>query len=91
MVYEGIKSFGTVIICPFLSLSRSEICKRIGIEILTQRRISGLLSELDLLGLITGNVISKGRYGRTKRIHGLISFQTVKEIFIEDPVLFSLL
>ena len=66
-------------------------CKKIGIEILTQRRISGLLSELDLLGLITGCVISQGRYGRSKRIHALISFQTVKEVFVEDPVLSPLL
>jgi len=68
-----------------------DTCKKIGIEILTHRRISGLLSELDLLGLITGSVISQGRYGRSKRIHALISFQTVKEVFVEDPVISPLL
>ena len=68
-----------------------DTCKKIGIEILTHRRISGLLSELDLLGLITGSVISQGRYGRSKRIRALISFQTVKEVFVEDTVISPLL
>lgn len=62
-------------------------CKKIGIESLTQRRTSSLLSELDLLGLVTANVISHGRYGRTKKIHPSISLQVVREVFMEDPVL----
>jgi archaeal cell division control protein 6 len=35
---------------------------------LTQRRISDIISELDMLGIINGKVISKGRYGRTRKI-----------------------
>ncbi len=35
---------------------------------LTQRRISDLISELDMLGVINANVVSKGRYGRTRQI-----------------------
>lgn len=35
---------------------------------LTMRRVGDLLQELDLLGLIRANVISKGRYGRTRVI-----------------------
>jgi cell division control protein 6 len=46
-----------------------EICKNIGLNILTQRRISDLISELDMLGLINAKVISKGRYGRTREIY----------------------
>jgi cell division control protein 6 len=68
-----------------------QICKRIGIEVLTQRRTSSLLSELDLLGLVTASVISHGRYGRTKKINASISFQVVREVFMEDPILSSLL
>jgi len=67
------------------------ICKKTGIEILTQRRISGLLSELDLLGLISTNVISTGRYGRTKKIKSLISIELVKEVFTKDTVLCSII
>jgi cell division control protein 6 len=45
-----------------------DICKRINMEILTQRRVGDILSEFDMLGLINAKVISKGRYGRTKEI-----------------------
>jgi cell division control protein 6 len=41
---------------------------RLGLPPLTQRRISDIISELDMLGIITTKVISKGRYGRTKEI-----------------------
>ncbi|MCD6371664.1 MAG: ORC1-type DNA replication protein [Candidatus Aenigmarchaeota archaeon] len=44
------------------------ICVRIGMKYLTQRRVSDLISELDMLGIITAKVISKGRYGRTREI-----------------------
>jgi len=30
--------------------------------------VSGLISELDMLGVINAKVISKGRYGRTRQI-----------------------
>ena len=44
------------------------LCKKIGLDTLTQRRISDLISELDMLGIINSIVISKGRYGRTREI-----------------------
>ncbi|MFB6214014.1 MAG: ORC1-type DNA replication protein [Candidatus Nanohaloarchaea archaeon] len=45
-----------------------EICGEIDVSELTQRRVSGLISELDMLGVINGKVISKGRHGRTRQI-----------------------
>jgi cell division control protein 6 len=45
-----------------------EFCSEIDVSPLTQRRVSGLISELDMLGVINANVISKGRYGRTRQI-----------------------
>ena len=33
---------------------------------MTQRRVSDIIAELDMLGIINANVISKGRYGRTR-------------------------
>jgi cell division control protein 6 len=69
----------------------SNICRKNGIELLTQRRVTMLLSELDLLGLIATNLVSKGRYGRTKKISPLIQLQFVKEVFSEDPVMGSIL
>ena len=37
-------------------------------NVLTQRRISDILAELDMLGIINAKIISKGRYGRTREI-----------------------
>lgn len=45
-----------------------EICRRVGLRPLTQRRISDIITELDMLGLISATVISKGRYGKTRKI-----------------------
>jgi len=44
------------------------LCFRLKIEVLTQRRISDIIGELDMLGLINVKVVSKGRYGRTREI-----------------------
>ena len=44
------------------------ICKRINMEVLTQRRVGDIIAEFDMLGLINAQVVSKGRYGRTKEI-----------------------
>ncbi len=43
-------------------------CAKASLRPLTQRRVSDILSEFDMLGIITARVISKGRYGRTREI-----------------------
>jgi cell division control protein 6 len=43
-------------------------CKKLGLTPLTQRRVSDLISELDMLGIINARVVSLGRYGRTRQI-----------------------
>ena len=43
-------------------------CSQIGLRPLTQRRISDIIAEFDMLGIISAKVISKGRYGRTREI-----------------------
>ena len=50
-----------------------EICGVAGFGPLTQRRVSDLIGELDMLGLINAKVISKGRGGRTRQIYLTIS------------------
>ncbi|MEM4641167.1 MAG: orc1/cdc6 family replication initiation protein [Candidatus Pacearchaeota archaeon] len=45
-----------------------ELCKKTKTEILTQRRISDIIAEFDMQGLINARVMSKGRYGRTREI-----------------------
>ena len=44
------------------------ICNQTKVDVLTQRRISDILAEIDMLGLINARVISKGRHGRTREI-----------------------
>ncbi|MEK6858128.1 MAG: ORC1-type DNA replication protein [Nanoarchaeota archaeon] len=46
-----------------------KICEQNQLRPLTQRRISDILAEFDLLGLIHAKIISKGRYGRTREIN----------------------
>jgi len=46
----------------------NELCKKTKLNVLTQRRVSDILAELDMLGVINAKIISKGRYGRTREI-----------------------
>ena len=46
----------------------AEICQVNNIKPLTQRRVSDLIGELDMLGIISTKVVSNGRYGRTRDI-----------------------
>ena len=63
---------------------------RIGIQPLTQRRISDLISEMDMLGLINAKVKSFGRYGRTKIVELALPVIEVKKILLEDEFLMDL-
>ncbi|MBM3232883.1 AAA family ATPase [Candidatus Pacearchaeota archaeon] len=45
-----------------------DLCQKTRNEVLTQRRVSDILAEFDMLGLINTRVISKGRQGRTREI-----------------------
>lgn len=45
-----------------------KICLKSSLRPLTQRRVSDIIAELDMLGIINVRVISKGRYGRTREI-----------------------
>ena len=62
-----------------------DLCKKTRTDILTQRRIADLISELDMLGIITARVISKGRYGRTRDIKAS-SLEDIMKILKEDDV-----
>jgi len=57
-----------------------ELCTKVGLKPLTQRRISDIIAELDMLGIINAKVISKGRYGRTKEIRLVIPQSTIPKI-----------
>src|SRR3989338_4248992 len=45
-----------------------ELCLKNKVEVLTQRRVSDIIQEFDMLGIINVKVISKGRGGRMREI-----------------------
>jgi cell division control protein 6 len=49
------------------------VCKETDLRPLTQRRVSDIIAELDMLGIITARVVSKGRYGRTRELSVTVS------------------
>jgi cell division control protein 6 len=55
-----------------------ELCSILQISVLTQRRITDLISELDMLGIIHAPVKSFGKAGRTKEIELSISKEVCK-------------
>jgi cell division control protein 6 len=63
------------------------LCNQTKTDKLTQRRISDIIAEIDMLGLINAKVISKGRHGRTREIKLSIPnnlFSKVEDILIES-------
>jgi cell division control protein 6 len=63
------------------------ICASRGLKVLTQRRVSDLIAELDMLGIINAKVVSKGRYGRTKEIRlqlGKPVLQKIRNVLKEN-------
>jgi len=62
-----------------------ELCKESGVEPLTQRRVSSLINELDLLGLVNARVVSLGRYGRTKKVKLSVADGQIARVYKDDP------
>jgi cell division control protein 6 len=62
------------------------LSKKARTDKISQRRVADLISELDMLGIITARVISKGRYGRTRDIKVSTSFEDIMSILKEDEV-----
>jgi len=56
-----------------------ELCKRTRTDILTQRRVSSVISEFDMLGLINARNISRGTYGKTREIKSQIPSEILKK------------
>ncbi|MDY6780026.1 MAG: cell division control protein Cdc6, partial [Halobacteria archaeon] len=61
------------------------LCSSIDIDVLTQRRVTDLISELDMLGMVNSVVVSKGRYGRTREISVNVPRNEPKDVILDDP------
>ncbi len=57
-----------------------KLCSKIKLRPLTQRRISDVIAELDMQGIINARVASKGRYGRTREISMSVQLNTLEKI-----------
>ena len=64
--------------------SYKNLCKTIGKDELTPRRITQMLSEIELSGLISGRLIHQGIHGRTKKYKLTISSEMIKKTFKDD-------
>jgi cell division control protein 6 len=61
-----------------------DLSRIVGLSVLTQRRITDLLSELDMMGIIHAKVRSFGRGGRTKEIDLSVPPHEIKKVLEED-------
>lgn len=61
-----------------------ELCNQSSLSPLTQRRVSGLISELDMIGLLNARVVSMGRHGRTKKIRLGIGRSLIRNVFTNN-------
>jgi len=60
------------------------LCEEIDADVLTQRRVTDLISELDMLGIVNAIVVSKGRYGRTKEINLSVPLDETEAVLLSD-------
>jgi len=60
------------------------LCEEIEADVLTQRRVTDLISELDMLGIVNAVVVSKGRYGRTKEISLSVPIEETEAVLLSD-------
>jgi len=61
--------------------SYKNLCKVVGKDGLTQRRVTQMLSEIELSGIISGRLIHQGIHGRTKKYKLTVSSEMIKKSF----------
>ena len=69
----------------------SSLCKHAEQMPLTQRRLTQIINELDLLGLVSTDIVNQGRYGRSQKIKVTIPLTTIREAFKDDTTVASLI
>ena len=62
-----------------------EVATALDLDVLTNRRITDLISELNMLGVINTRVVSRGRYGRTKEMWFDANSGKIQEVITKDP------
>jgi archaeal cell division control protein 6 len=67
--------------------SYKNLCKVVGKDGLTPRRVTQMLSEIELSGIISGRLISQGTHGRTKKYKLTVSSEMIKKSFKDELTL----
>ena len=67
--------------------SYKNLCKTVGKNELTQRRVTQMLSEIELSGIISGRLIHQGIHGRTKKYKLTVSSEMIKKSFKNELTL----
>ena len=60
------------------------LCKEVEQKPLTQRRMTQIISDLELQGLVSTDIVNQGRYGRSQKIKITVPLATAKEALRED-------
>lgn len=63
------------------------LCKAIRQKELTQRRVTQMLGEIEMSGIISGKIVHQGIHGRTKKFTLTVSPETVKDTFKNEVTL----
>ena len=87
IIYLCEKRKGTPVFTGDVYNYYQEVCLKNKSEVLTQRRVSDIIQEFDMLGIINVRVISKGRGGRMREIKLAIAkpiVEKAKEIVEES-------
>ena len=61
-----------------------QVCAEIDSDPLTHRRVTDLISELDMLGIVNAVLVNKGRQGRTKEISLSVPLEETREVLLSD-------
>ena len=67
------------------------LCKDIRQKELTQRRVTQMLSEIEMSGIITGRIVHQGTHGNTKKYRITVSPDMVKTTFKDEMILEDIL
>jgi cell division control protein 6 len=61
-----------------------KLCRKTGLDPLTLRRVTDMISELDMQGIIRARVKYNGRYGRTRDIRITVPAAQIKKLLTEE-------
>lgn len=93
---------GKMVLCAMLLVSSSgqkvftsgsviniyrELARELDVEPLTHRRVSDLINELNMLGIVTARVVSHGRHGRTTEIYFNSPTNQIRTVVMNDSSL----